>query len=246
MRPLTSSQLLRVWEEGLGQPLADKTFRLLAVACGTTEYTSLGRMSIGERDARLLQLREWMFGHSLHNMANCPACGELVEWESDTNGLHLQPLPPDLSPRTFFLEEDGYHVQFRLPGSNDIAAIPAGQQNADSYRSILSRCVLKAEYGGVEIGNKELPDHVLESLNRQMSREDPQADIRMGIQCPVCAHQWEARFDIVSFLWAEINHWAQRMLREVYLLAKAFSWREADILEMSPRRRQFYLQMLGT
>jgi hypothetical protein len=35
------------------------------------------------------------------------------------------------------------------------------------------------------------------------------------------------------------------MLREVYLLAKNFGWQETDILNMNPRRRQIYLQLLG-
>ena len=244
MKPLTSSRLLHVWEESLGQSLTDKTFRLLAEACDTREYETLSRMSIGERDARLLQLREWMFGKKLHNMANCPACRQPTEWESNTDDLHLQSLPGDLSVRTFSLEKDGYSVQFRLPHSKDISGVIA-QQDENSYKTILMNCVLEANHEGKEINGDQLPDQMLEAINRQMSIEDPQADIRMSIQCPACGHQWEVRFDIISFLWAEINNWAQRILREIYLLAKAFGWHEADILNMSARRRQFYLQMLG-
>jgi len=51
-------------------------------------------------------------------------------------------------------------------------------------------------------------------------------------------------FDIASFFWAEICVQAKRLLREVHTLARAYGWREMDILSMSPARRQFYLEMV--
>jgi hypothetical protein len=49
----------------------------------------------------------------------------------------------------------------------------------------------------------------------------------------------------VSFFWNEINTWAYRMLRDVHALATAYGWREADIVAMSPWRRQVYLDMVS-
>jgi hypothetical protein len=51
-------------------------------------------------------------------------------------------------------------------------------------------------------------------------------------------------FDIVSFLWREIASAAQRLLQEVHLLASVYSWHEANILSMSPQRRNAYLQLI--
>ncbi len=51
-------------------------------------------------------------------------------------------------------------------------------------------------------------------------------------------------FDVVSFFWSEICVQAKRLLREVHTLARAYGWREADILNMSTARRQFYLEMV--
>jgi hypothetical protein len=39
---------------------------------------------------------------------------------------------------------------------------------------------------------------------------------------------------------------AQRLLMEVHLLARAYSWRESDILAMSPARRNAYLQQVAS
>jgi len=78
----------------------------------------------------------------------------------------------------------------------------------------------------------------------RMAKADPQAEVLITMQCPACPHQWSAPLDIGAFFWAELNAWATRMLREVHLLAAAYGWREPDILALSPRRRQLYLEML--
>lgn len=74
---------------------------------------------------------------------------------------------------------------------------------------------------------------------------DPQANVQLNVSCPACSHQWQMTFDILSFFWTEISAWAQRILREVHVLASAYGWHEADVLAMSSMRRQCYLQMVG-
>ena len=67
----------------------------------------------------------------------------------------------------------------------------------------------------------------------------------LSLSCPDCGHCWDVPFDIVSYFWGELHVWAQRVLREVHTLASAYGWREADILGLSPLRRELYLQMVG-
>jgi hypothetical protein len=90
-----------------------------------------------------------------------------------------------------------------------------------------------------------LPADVLGAVEDQMAAADPQADVRLALSCPACGHQWQEVFDIVSFLWGEVQAWALRLLREVHTLASAYGWSEADILALSPQRRQMYLEMVG-
>jgi hypothetical protein len=78
-----------------------------------------------------------------------------------------------------------------------------------------------------------------------LAAADPQADIEMALHCPGCAATWRQGFDIVSFLWAEIDAWARRTLYDVHRLAAAYGWREGDILAMSAPRRQAYLDLVG-
>jgi hypothetical protein len=49
--------------------------------------------------------------------------------------------------------------------------------------------------------------------------------------------------DIERFLWAKINAVARRLLHEVHILAQVYHWSEAEILALTPTRRQFYLEM---
>jgi hypothetical protein len=244
MKALSTSELFCIWEEGINEPLLQKTLRLLTKACSVSDDRETGRLSIGERDARLLQLREWMFGPRLRNMMNCPNCAETIEWETNTRDLQLQTVQPGLSVKTFHLEKDAFEVNFRLPDSHDMSkAISDAEYRADPTK-LLSDCILDISANGKKYRADELPGSVFEALEQRMREEDPQADISIKINCPVCLHQWDARFDIVSYLWAEINNWAQRIMQEVYLLARAFGWSEKDILDMSARRRQLYIQML--
>jgi hypothetical protein len=105
--------------------------------------------------------------------------------------------------------------------------------------------VLSAQRDGADIAVAALPGEVVAAVAARMAEADPQAEVQLALTCPVCAYRWQATFDILSFFWQEINDWAQRILREVHTLATAYGWREADILALSPRRRQFYLEMVG-
>jgi len=48
------------------------------------------------------------------------------------------------------------------------------------------------------------------------------------------------------FFWAELAAEAKRLLREVDALARAYGWREADILALSSQRRHAYLELVWT
>ena len=63
------------------------------------------------------------------------------------------------------------------------------------------------------------------------------------IHCPKCGSRWHSTFDIVSYFWSELEVRAKRQLWEVHTLAAAYGWSEADILDMSPMRRQLYMEM---
>jgi hypothetical protein len=121
----------------------------------------------------------------------------------------------------------------------------AAAVNAGDTEIILSRCVLHAEQKGEVCAVEELPEYILQRLTEQIEEADPMAEIRLQVHCPTCSKNWEAIFDIGSFLWVEINDWAEGMLRTIHRLAAGYGWSEQDILALNPVRRQLYLGMLG-
>src|SRR5512132_3467594 len=84
-----ASELLAVWECGLGQSLVQRALWLLSAACPDMSLDALAQLSIGQRDARLLELREWLFGSSLVSVAVCPRCREQLELAFDMSDVRV-------------------------------------------------------------------------------------------------------------------------------------------------------------
>jgi len=103
--------------------------------------------------------------------------------------------------------------------------------------------VLEAAHAGRSVALDALPAAVVDAVVGQIAETDPQADITLRLACSECGHGWDAAFDIASFLWAEIAARARQLVYEVHALARRYGWREADILAMSPARRQLYLEV---
>lgn len=243
MRALSAFELLRVWERGLTQTPVQRALTLLAAACPDTSPDALARLSIGQRDARLLTLREWTFGPQMVGLAACPACGARLELSFDVAEIRVT---SEVEPgEALSLSVDDHELRFRLPDSLDLAAIAGHEDAVESRRLLLERCLLNTQHDGEKTPSGPLPPDVLEAVVERMARADPQADVQLALACAECGHEWQVGFDIVTFFWSEICVWATRILHEVHILASAYGWREADVLAMSPWRRQFYLEMVS-
>lgn len=242
MRPLSAYDLLRVWEVGEDQHPLDRALTLLAAAFPERTLDELAALSIGQRDARLLTLRERISGPSLNGFAECPRCAEHLEFDVAVADLRVAD-DPDMEEDAWELVTGGLALRFRLPNSGDLAAV-SGCEDPSAARSLLvQRCVLEASRDRVPVAAGELPDDVIVGLAQRMSECDPQAEVLLDLRCPACDHHWQALLDIVAFFWAELAARAKRLLRDVHTLARAYGWSEADVLNMGARRRQRYLEM---
>lgn len=242
MRALSVTELLQVWERGLAQSSAQRALTFLSVACHEIPAKELAELSIGQRDACLLTLREWAFGSQLVSVVDCPNCGDRLELNFTTADIRVTSDTPPTS--TFYLEMDDYVVRFRLPNSSDLAMV-SFQDPAVVQLQLLKRCLLETSYKKEPHSLEQLPSGILDSIAEQMALADPQAEVKLSLTCPACQHRWKPIFDIVSYFWDELNVWAVRLLREVHVLASAYGWHEADILAMHSYRRQLYLEMVG-
>lgn len=241
MRPLSAHDLLGVWEAGEDQHPLDRALTILATACPELTWDELATLSIGQRDARLLALRERTYGPRLNAFVECPQCSESLEF--DVTVADLRTAAPEAGDETLQLVTDSFELRFRLPHSRDLAAVLGYRDPATARDALVQRCVLEARREGSPLAPDELPADIATELSRSMSEHDPQAEVLIDLRCPGCHHHWRAPFDIVAFFWTELAAHAQRLLREVHALARAYGWREADILGMSARRRRFYLEM---
>lgn len=249
MHSLSASQLLAVWETGLDQSFIHRALAILVVAYPEMPPETLATLPIGQRDARLLALRAQTFGYRLNSLATCPACGERLELAFDVDDIRVPELPnsreeDSLSNEAYTLAMDGYAITFRLPNSLDLSALSVLHSSNDPHQQLLTRCILTATYKGKPCPAERLPQKIVQALTTQMSEADPQADVQLDLTCPTCKYTWQAAFDILTYFWAEIHAWAQRILREIHLLASAYGWSEHDILALSPWRRAMYLQMV--
>jgi hypothetical protein len=237
LAPTSAAKLLDTWEQGQRQPLALQALFLLQWAHPGAERSTLEQLTIGQRNAVLLALREQLFGRDLAALATCPNCNETLDLSFRTDDIRTPPLALADERMDAEVVYDGRRVRFRSPATTDLLAV--GQiEDAQALRyALLARCV--------DSPIDELPEVLLNNIVARLAESDPQADVRLSLTCPACAHAWQVPFDIVSFLWREVDDWAERTLREVHLLASAYGWHEGDILGLSAQRRQFYLDLIG-
>jgi len=240
MRALTASNLLSVWERASRQPPVERALLLLGAACPERTAEELAQLPIGQRDSLLVALREWTFGSQLVSRLLCQKCGERLELALKISDIRVVRETENAAALT--VNSGGFEVLFRLPNSDDIRAVTLAADD-DPEQILLRRCVLRVTEDGVERSADELPRTMIDLVAEDMAAADPSC-VPLSLACAACSHQWQVGFDIVSYFWTEVNAWANRILREVHLLASRYGWRESDILAMSPWRRQCYLEMV--
>jgi hypothetical protein len=238
---ISESDLLRVWEEGIAQPPAGRALVLLAAADPGADVRQLAHLTLGQREELLLDLREECFGSEFQGRADCPRCAEPLEITMDASQLRAE--WSSEAPAEGTVHAAGYDVRFRLPTSRDALAVDPG--DAHGPRRMLARCVLSATLAGAAVPTEALAAEVLDAVAVAMAGLDSRIDVRVMLTCPVCRHDWAPALDIASYLWTEVDAAARRLLHAVHVLACAYGWTEADVLAVSPWRRQAYLQAVS-
>ena len=254
MRDLSAVELLTAWDRALGQSSMQQALVLLAAVYPEHSMGQLAQWSVGRRDACLLTLRERLFGSQLNGVTVCPQCRQRIELAFNVSDIRVGPTMADpIVPvdEVMTLTAGGYRVQFRLPNTLDLEAIETSADVNQMREQLLHRCITSVVWEKAEKGDGEpvnnptpLPMTLVDAIVACMAEADAQADTRLALSCPDCNHEWFSTFDIATYLAGEIHSWAKYILREIHSLARAYGWREADILTMTPRRRRAYLELL--
>jgi hypothetical protein len=276
MQRLSAEKILAVWEAGRPQHALDRALTILTAASPGASRAALADLSIGQRDALLLQLRSLSFGPHAEGFAECPRCAERVEFPLDTGAISPEghaSARPSIVPPHHEIEMNGAAIRFRLPTSRDLAEVVAAPDSSQALRLLVERCILSRSEGfsaapdprtegtrgsaslrrdmlphvqtapASEADSSPADDETIAAVSRAMLEADPQAEITLRLTCPSCGHKWELLFDIGEFFWTEIAAHAQRLLREIDILARTYGWTEREILSLPAQRRQTYLEL---
>jgi hypothetical protein len=241
MRSLGDADILAVWETAHRYHPVDQAIALLMTAEPEHSRDEVASLPLGRRDARLLALRLSTFGDILNSRGACPQCNEAVEFEISCSALRT----PEAEVHERTLDAEGYHLRMRPLTSFDLAAAAGAADVAEARRVLLQRCVVEARRNDAFVNAAELPEAISAAVALAALMVDPQAELLFELACPACGHGWQATLDIAHILWKEVDARAQRLLMEVHQLARAYGWREADILSMSAARRNAYLQRVA-
>lgn len=235
MTSLSAAAVLELFERGVAQPSPLAGVALLSAATGE-DANALARLPVGERELRLLALYRSLRGRRVEGVSKCPACGETVETSFDLDALTDALRTNADAPLT--CSAGRWRATLRLPSTDDLLAVA---NVANQREALLRRCIVSASNGKKNWSADEAPDALLDAAELALQRADPAGDVRFALVCPECAHEWEVALDAAAFVRAEVTVRARQVANEVHLLASAYGWREHDILEMTPARRQLYI-----
>src|SRR5262245_19161039 len=105
MRGLSAADIVRVWECGAAQHPLDRALTILAAADPGVGRAALGDLPLGERNRRLLAVRQSTFGATLAALVTCEQCGARVEIAMPASTIDVSPsttalpLSDDAAPR---------------------------------------------------------------------------------------------------------------------------------------------------
>jgi hypothetical protein len=239
-------------------PLERDTQLLERCVLGLGCKEDVNQLSLGDRDTLLLHARRLTFGGQIDCVLPCPECKERMDFQLQVDRLLA---PQDVGAPSRFFEEtmetggERFRVRFRVPSGADLedALRVPKRKPMEAVEAVLARIVesvrsegaLEDGSAGTTISIDQWPTGLAARVTERMAELDPQAETALRLTCPACRQSFTTFFDIGDYFFRELRTREQRRYREVHQLALAYHWSETEILSMSPRKRQLYLDLLA-
>lgn len=208
-------------------------------------------LPMGDREALLLHIRRLTFGDRIPCTLHCPSCAALMEFELHAHELLLpgEQHPAQYREERFPAGGATWHVRFRVPCGADLEpAIHTHGAATEAATAVLNRCVEWARRvdapGNESFPAAQWPPELAEQIAARMSALDPQAEIILQLRCPTCGHEFSSLFDVGDYFLRELADAERQLYYDVHRLALAYHWSETEILNMMPRKRKLYLDLL--
>lgn len=236
--PLTGAVEMRIAEavsSGLSRP--EKVTQILAAAFIRIGGEAAGpalirRLATGARAFLLLRAAEMFSAGARWFSARCAACGEDYD-------LRLNPAAaPRSAPGAGFplvtVETELGPRRFEAPNGLTEAALTGG---SDPLRILAARTGL-SERAGEEA--MEFSAEGLETIAAALDAVTPDIADIIATTCPACGAGAEAQLDPLTFAFPT----AEQLDREIHHIARAYGWREPEILALAPQRRARYAALI--
>ncbi len=170
---------------------SSRALTMLADAYPEMTRAELAALSVGERDARLLALRERLFGDALKSFAECPRCSSGLEFSLDVNELRNRHLiaTDDLSAE---LIAGDIRLRLRPLDSADLQAA-ADCRDVERARQYCWNAVLSRRNKTVKVSLWATCPPMRRATQRSPCRQRRPADTMLDLQCVGCGHVWRWR-----------------------------------------------------
>ncbi|KXU84623.1 hypothetical protein CR51_41480 [Caballeronia megalochromosomata] len=225
---MNASILLSAWETASAQLPGLRAGALVAAL----HDADAAAFDIGMREREALRVCAAIAGDMLDAEACCARCGERMDIALPLAALDATPDTRDE------IEHDGWRIGLRVPHAQDVTF---ALESEDSETALFARCVRFASQNGCAMSPDAIPPALRERCEAQLDRLAPLANLALAVACPECGHADTVAFDAGEFAVERIGHWAEDELEAVARLCTLYPWSEAQVLAMSPWRRQFYL-----
>jgi hypothetical protein len=252
LRPLTGKDQRFVVDRCRSGSAAARTTALLcrvvtSLGGAPPDPDAIRKLTAGDREALLLELRRRTLGDRIDCVLACPECSELMDVPLNAKDLLVGSYAEcrERYDTTFIADDAEVHVSFRLPTGGDQEAVAAMASNdlPGAACLLLRRCIDEIHLDSRP--TRDLPQMVISHLADAMGRLDPQAEVLLALRCPACGAETSALFDAGTYFMAELSGRGWTLDHEVHLIALHYHWSESDILRLTPRRRHTYLDLLG-
>jgi hypothetical protein len=228
---MNGSALLCAWETASVQPRGTRAAALLRAL---NDADAVG-LDIGRREREALRVCASIAGAVFDAEACCGQCGERMDITLPMNALDADPDSCDE------IVHDGWRIGLCVPTTQQVmAALHDDPGDDDGQTALFARCVRFAEREGQSVCARDIPPALRERCEAQLDRLAPLANLALAVHCPACGCSDMLPFDAGEFAIERIGYWAEDELDMVARLCMLYPWSEAQVLAMTPWRRQFY------
>lgn len=238
VRPLTGADEMYILERRDASPgMAPVQLETLVLAAGVAELSGrrpeeadLDELLLGDRNRLMLAILCSTSWAPRALLMTCSRCGTTHEVAFDP-AVVLDTVPDGPAGLEVRLESDEGLLDLRLPTGADLAAIvEAGEADGDA---LLRRCAPAARPS----------EAVRAAIEAEIIARDPCAEIVFVSHCGECGAAVRGLVDPLALLLAEMERHGG-IAAELDRIARAYHWREAELLCLTAHRRRLYLRAI--